>query len=922
MNVENLLKQKNPKIEDILMSSDLISLYRNQQKDLISYLTQTKIINQMIKILHKSDKNIISKRIIDLFTSTNKILLKQIALRRETTELLLSKLNDIQSIDITNAPVFIATPESTANDYNLFYQQQVLLMQQQQQELQNNPKSQEQIEQEKLLNLKNHSIITAIMQICVYAFNDWQREMFAIFNSSSFIFPSILKHIEKLPVFSFLKSILIYTEQAKTFLWYYFATLMDEHTTGMEIPEYVQAEFAIRTPTIHLAPEQRTNVINLMALYYQYSGNDAPQELTAGLTQGLPLILQDCNTDPERIAVFKLALYLPNNPTLSLSAVSILECFRLPSELLISGIRYLTQSQYKISPDLAELLLYRIIRNNLSVLIVKETLPLFLEFSASQVMQNTLLAIMHFAYEKMNWKESVQMRTCRIMLTNAICGRILDPLDADFPDLLNHFMEDPPEGYVDQNRLKLLRGKSSQAMPTHFNAVLLWGEEDARKMWKIYPSLNKPIYLRLLNPKKFEDVHFVSETQVDASKTDKEQENNKQKDKIKENNQGNSINKDQTKTSVKRVKIYRKIDEFDTGPPTDNPFLMPPPPESLHISKKAPVILQTVIGPKAALYESPSVVYEVQIEEFKNRKTQTKIKRLCDTYASTTTGECVITPQPRLVRKGKELLSTNFKPLNTPLFNNDPSSLDQNEAPQLNLPPHITTQLSIQTQENSNIKNNPQNQENENQSVKLSQSHPWINAFVMKESHKISNSNIENKNKTESIQTITENKPIIQEKKEEEKPKKPEKQETKSQKPISNPQEQKQTQQQQNNVPNNNKEPPPATTTTTINVNNPPKQEEPKVSTNINNVKEEPPKPQPIQPQQNQIPQNNQPQNKPKEVKKKEEEIKTTNQYLEAILPLINSEQPPAPNISLKGLDLNWINEEINSIKFFNSFKD
>ena len=644
--VDEILKQSEPPIEDLLSCPDIITAYRNQQKDLISYLSQTKIMNKMVKILHRSDCTKLSRKVIDLFTSTNKTLLRQFSQKRKTTELLISIFN---------------TNFSAA-------QQAVQMAPQLQSNGQSEAEQQSEIKTEEL----NKSVVTAVMQVCVYAFNDWEREMFAIFNSSQTIFPYILKHVEKPPVFSFLRSILTCTSQAQTFLWYFFVALMDEHGVGMDTPDFIQAEFALRTPNVHLTPEQRNTVINLLALFYQFGADDAYNEFTAALTQGLPLVLQDCNTDSERAAVFKLGLYLPNNPTICLSAVSILECFRVPAELLQAAIRYLTQCHYRISPDLAELLLYRLIRMNSSTTIIKETLPLFMEFSDSQMMQNTLLGIMNFVYEKITWRTNIQLRTIRLMLTNAICGRILDPLNADFPDIMAHFMEDPPEGFIDQNRMKLIRGKSSQAMPTHYNAVILWGTE-AEKMAQIYPSLNKPNYLRILNPKKFEDVHFVSETKStelitqDSTKPAKEKPTSS------------------TATTTALVGCGF-IDEFDTGEPVNNPFLVPPPPQSLQLSKKPSLILQTFIGPKAELFPSDPVVFEIQTIENKNRKTQTKTRNRCDACTSTATAECIIIPRTPPARKQKEPSSHAAYQTLKPARKKEYISVNQIQAPPLALP--------------------------------------------------------------------------------------------------------------------------------------------------------------------------------------------------------------------------------------------
>ncbi|EAY10121.1 hypothetical protein TVAG_274850 [Trichomonas vaginalis G3] len=561
--LDQLLAQPNITIEDVLDCPDMYSAYMKNYKDLILFLTTKQNFTSLINLLHTTESPKRTRKIIDLFSSPNKTLIRCLSHDRKTTELLIS--------------VFKSDEEP------------------------------------------HFSIITAIMQICVYAFNDSEREMFAIFNSSHSIFPDLLKHIQHLSVFSFLRSILKSTVHSQTFLWYFFVALMDEHGVGTETPEFIQAEFAMRTPDIHLSPDQRKSVIDLLAFYFQLGGATAHEEFVAAVTQGLPLILQDANSDPERASVLKLGLFLPCNPTICLSCVSILECFRLPCELLQVAMRYLTQNQYKISPDLAELLLFRMIRVGSSNILVRESLPLFREFSHSQVMQNTLLGILNFSYDKSDWKNNIGSRTIRCMLTQAICGQIVDPMDQDYQESLKKIIDDPPEGIIDQSRLKMLRLRTSQPMPARYNAVILWGDE-AAKMAEIYPNINKPNYLRLLNPHKFEEVHFVSEPKLETPSTEK-------------------VSKQESPINSGQFSSLHGIDEFDTGEPEENPFLVPPPPQSIQMLKKPSAILRTMMAPRATLSCSDSLAIEVLEVEIHNRKTQTKTRSKQDAMVSTTTDE-------------------------------------------------------------------------------------------------------------------------------------------------------------------------------------------------------------------------------------------------------------------------------------------
>ena len=637
--VSEVLKKDGITVEDVLSCSDVIPAYRNQDKELIQFLSMSKSINGMVKLIHSTDKPHLTRKAIDLFTSTNKTLLRLFSQKRKTTEFLISVLN---------------TPVDAPKVHD--------------------------------------SVITAIMQVCLYSFNDWEREMFAIFNSSQTIFPSLLKNVEKPAIFSFLRSILSNSSQAQTFLWYFFAALMDEHGVGMDTPDFIQAEFALRVPNVHLLPEQRKNVIDLLSLFFHVNVDNAYKEFLAAVTQGLPLILQDCNTDAERASVFRLGLFLPVNPTVSLSAVSVLECFRLPCDLIIAALRYLNQAHYKISPDLAELFLFRLIRAGSNINVIRESLQLFREFSDSQMMQNTLIGIMNYCYDKLDWKTSIKLRSARMMLTYAINGEIVDPMSANFHDLLAKFMKNTPEGYVDQNRLKMLKGKSSQAMPTHYNASILWGSE-ATKMMDIYPSISKPSYLRALNPRKFEDVHFVYETK------------NELYQKL-----SNSMlyTKEQSPKNTSTLVTYGYIDEFDDGEPIENPFLVPPPPQTICTPKKPSLILSNILAPHATLHISSVHCLEVPLLERKNRKTQTKTPAKVDCAIDAGTGECIVTPhevpqKPQLIPPHTaRSMSATLKPLSqvspppsmkivSPLKKDPNAPVTQIQAPSLDLPIPVPT---------------------------------------------------------------------------------------------------------------------------------------------------------------------------------------------------------------------------------------
>lgn len=602
-NLDNLLARSDPDLNDILNDPNVVDQFKLNKPQLVSYIASPKKLVSLIAYLHDATNPQRSRKIIDMFIGSNKALLMQLITHRKLVEKLISVLGNEETPHI--------------------------------------------------------SIITAITQICIYAFNERPREMFAIFNSSQSIFPNLLKHVEKLPVFSLLRTLLKSPTHSQTYLWFYFVALMDDHGVGTETPEFIEAEFALRTPEIHLMPDQRKNVIELLSLLFQIGGAIIKQEFVRAVTQGLPLILQDANSDAERAAVIKLGLNLPANPTVCLSCVSVIECFRVPCELLQSSMRYLAQSQYKLDPDLAELLLYKLIRNNSSNIIVRESLPLFQALADNNLMQSNLIGILNYCYEKTDWKNHISSRTIRTMLIQAILGKNPDPLDLNYQKSLKSIVESQPDGFIDQNRLVMLRQKSTQPLPCRFNAIILWGQE-AAKFAKIYKDINKPNYLKQLNPKKFEDVHFVAETKPVESAF-------------------SWINAQTDTQNFSSCFKSLGVDEFDNGDDSDNPFLTIPPPEALATPRNQSYLIPP-LDLNRSLALSDSFVVERPENEVKSANTQTKDNRQ-DAMVSTTTNESAFFP---CSAKQKKVMMIDFA--KSDVKTSTRKEVNQIEAPPLDLP--------------------------------------------------------------------------------------------------------------------------------------------------------------------------------------------------------------------------------------------
>jgi len=558
----DVLGHQNLTFDDLLRSEDLLSEYKSQNVALDGFLGKAAVFERIIEVFVSSSDQKALNVIVSLFTCQNQYLLKKLTQNRKSIEAIFG--------------IFSKEDSSISGK------------------------------------------IILVMNIMVYAFNLREREMYAIFNSSSTIFPILLKNIEQPAVFSLFQTLISNISQSQAFLWFFFKELMDEHTVGVPTPEFVATEFALSEPSIHLLPEQRRFTLEILNLFFEMWSKECYPEFSHAVWQGLPLLLQDSNTDMERATVFKLAYHFqPRNPIIS-SAISVVSCFRVPMDLLLSALNYLSICKYRMQPDAALLLLYRLVYQKASILIVKATLPLFRVISDDKRLVSNLLGILTYCFEQNQWEKSFSTRSIRLLLTNSITGS--DEITTEtFSGAFIEFMTNPASEFVDNSLIKMLKGKSSQPVPIRYNAISLLGQE-LDTMSSMYPVMNKLSHLKALLPKKFaDDTPFVPPVSNSPPSPESVSDSPfSSSDKIR--NFGSQFS-------------THSVDEFDSSNEIDRIGFVPPPPQLL--SGKKSYHFGFSVRNKELLDFSASEVYERPMNEYKNRKTQSKTTKYCDSSSST-----------------------------------------------------------------------------------------------------------------------------------------------------------------------------------------------------------------------------------------------------------------------------------------------
>ena len=411
MNIKLILNNENINLKDLILCDDFISSYKTKNLELISFFENNSNINNLIDLLLNSNDIKIMKIILEIFLMTT---------------------NNIVSITLSQ------DPKLSEKIFTFLYK----------------------------FSNSSSPIYSIVNQIFSFVFQNWNSEMFLIFNNSLKIYFILILLMNYLPIYNFINTVLIKSINSKPFIWYLYKCLMDEHGVGLN-PKYIEINFK----NIRLNYIQRLKSLELISSFMNTFKEEL--ELSNIISYSLPLLLTDSSTSKEISLVFNLAINLEKNEYIIFSAITYLTSFTSLDYVLLKIMRFLIRFKVSLSTFIIQKFLFRFLQLKPSNIFIPVALQLltFSNFNSNEF--NHFNKYLFYVYNHHNNLKHIQLFILSIF--SLIEHKVFDYTSSDFLQYyqdLSNILKDP-FNYQFNDLKKLLIDDSNPI----FDASKLWGDK-------------------------------------------------------------------------------------------------------------------------------------------------------------------------------------------------------------------------------------------------------------------------------------------------------------------------------------------------------------------------------------------------------------------------------------------------------------
>ena len=439
--LNTLLAMDDPPLERVLMCTEVQAFFRMNVQSVVSFFKKTETIKKMYTLLETSKDFQIITKILALHRSPNKAIVREISKNQELLTMLCKILENKAEV---SRYVFGA--------------------------------------------------VASILQIC---FDNWTKETFSLFNETLNNYMRLIK-VSHLPgVFACLNKFATSPESnisGKPFIWMLFLALIDSHGPGCRVPPYVTQCKCYNSSMGRLEIAQRCRVLQLMNAYFSVNSIEF-SEIFKAVSTALPLLLQDASNDYEISLVFKLGLRLDYNSAMSLSAMSVINCYKSSDILIQFSLMYMTEFDVNVSYRSIELFIYRMLEkkrynNFVTVALANLVQALVNEKKDKSFIENVREIVCQFCENG----ETCAIRAFRTAMFMATEG--LDPMKEDSCTVADEVDQMMSYVIVHDKLIQKLQAKakeidSNEIYTPIFDVKGLWKKEEIAKMEKLYKTISK-----------------------------------------------------------------------------------------------------------------------------------------------------------------------------------------------------------------------------------------------------------------------------------------------------------------------------------------------------------------------------------------------------------------------------------------------